>query len=77
MELISSNVVLSNSILGVPCQCMIGNIVLHPVDCYKGCSHPTTNHEVTKFAVESSYFFVMIFYKLLFIFLQYAVMQRL
>lgn len=30
---------------------------------------------VTKFAVESSYFFVVIFYKLLFIFLQYQVMQ--
>lgn len=93
--------------------------MLRPVDCYKGCSHPTTNHDpslpvshsfklkpifqvpmqqrdilllmhagvhgsledlsvVTKFAVESAYFFFRIlFHKLLCIFLQYAVMQRL
>ena len=93
--------------------------MLRPVDCYKGCSHPTTNHDpslpvshsfklkpifqvpmqqrdilllmhagvhgsledlsvVTKFAVESAYFFFRIFFhKLLCIFLQYAVMQRL
>ncbi len=48
MEPISSNVVLSKSIWGVqrtPCQCMIGRLVLRPVDCYKGCNHLTTNHD--------------------------------
>lgn len=45
MELISSKVVLSNSILGVPCQCMIGNIVLHPVDCYILQGLQSSNYE--------------------------------